>query len=78
MVEILAFHLPLAGTTVLTLIVTPSALMVFTREKRPARGEHRGGFLSRLLRRRHAEESVAETGPEAEEDTFTSFPKAAE
>jgi multidrug efflux pump len=40
----------LSFATVLTLIVTPSALMVFTRENRPA--GVRGGWLSRLFGRR--------------------------
>jgi multidrug efflux pump len=39
----------LAFATVLTLIVTPSALMVFTREK-SRKGEKRRGWLSRIFR----------------------------
>jgi len=45
----------LSFATVLTLIVTPAALMVFTREKQPAGGS----WLSRLFRRR---KSVEDTG----------------
>src|SRR5690606_29820400 len=41
----------LAFATVLTLIVTPSALMVFTRENRPA-GEQKRSLLARLFGRR--------------------------
>ena len=46
----------LAFATVLTLIVTPSALMVFTSDERPA-GERRNGLLSRLFRRRAREKN---------------------
>ena len=68
----------LAFSTVLTLIVTPSALMVFTREAR-AESERRGLF-ARLFRRKskakiEAEEITAET-PENEAEY--SYPKAAE
>ncbi|WP_336055297.1 efflux RND transporter permease subunit [Nitratireductor sp. CH_MIT9313-5] len=45
----------LTFATILTLIVTPSALMVFTRENRPA-GEKRRGILARIFRRRPAQE----------------------
>ncbi|MBL8583466.1 MAG: efflux RND transporter permease subunit [Rhizobiaceae bacterium] len=41
----------LSFATVLTLVVTPSMLMVFTRENRPE-GERRRGWLSRLFRRK--------------------------
>ena len=41
----------LAFATVLTLVVTPSALMIFTREHREP-GEGRRGLLARLFRRR--------------------------
>jgi multidrug efflux pump len=68
----------LAFATVLTLIVTPAALMVFTRDKRPA-GEERRSLLSRLFRRR----KKAETGDTASDDAPVStpeiaYPKAAE
>ena len=67
----------LAFATVLTLVVTPSALMVFTRDKRPA-GQR--GLLSRLFRRLsgrrdNADASASEpvSAPEAH-----ALPKAAE
>jgi len=44
----------LSFATVLTLIVTPAALMVFTREKQPAGGS----WLSRLFRRRKSVEGA--------------------
>ncbi len=62
----------LSFATVLTLIVTPSALMVFTREKRPARGS-RWRFFTRLFRRRRGED---ETGDKT--GGIEVFPKAAE
>jgi len=67
----------LAFATVLTLIVTPSALMIFTREKRG--GTARRSLLSRLFRRRpeDAPRPAAEAGGEAEE-AGVAFPKAAE
>ena len=67
----------LAFATVLTLIVTPSALMIFTREKRG--GTARRSLLSRLFRRRpeDAPGPAAEAGGEAEE-AGVAFPKAAE
>ena len=49
----------LAFATVLTLIVTPSALMVFTRDSRPA-GEERRGLFERLFRRRGRQDKEAE------------------
>ena len=62
----------LSFATVLTLIVTPSALMVFTREKRPARGS-RWRFFTRLFRRRRGEDEMGDkTGG------IEVFPKAAE
>jgi len=66
----------LTFATVLTLVVTPSALMVFTREKRPA-GQKRGGLLSRLFRRK-GEEKAEETPSEADEGRLATYPKAAE
>ena len=70
----------LAFATVLTLIVTPSMLMVFTREKQPAGG--RRGLFSRLfgwLRRKPA--AGAETKPDEVDvaaDAPIEYPKAAE
>jgi multidrug efflux pump len=66
----------LAFATVLTLIVTPAALMVFTRETRPV-GEQQRSLLSRLFRRRGKDEQPA---PEAENADLPeiSYPKAAE
>ncbi|MFC6490606.1 efflux RND transporter permease subunit [Nitratireductor sp. GCM10026969] len=64
----------LSFATVLTLIVTPAALMVFTRETRPA-GEARRSLLGRFLQRfRRRKEG------EADRDTqhVTTFPRAAE
>ena len=62
----------LSFATVLTLIVTPSALMVFTRDKRPA-GAKRRNILSRLFRRKGGRQSAAN-------DTATdhAYPSAAE
>jgi multidrug efflux pump len=51
----------LAFATLLTLVVTPAALMVFTRENRPA-GEERRSILARLFRRRRTGDREAETG----------------
>lgn len=62
----------LSFATVLTLIVTPAALMVFTREKRPA-GHQRRGFFARLLRKRRSSENADE-----ESDAPDAFPKPAE
>ncbi len=70
----------LAFATVLTLVVTPSALMVFTRENRPA-GEERRSLLSRLFRRRRkpaAEDQTTEIESEHEEPRQIEYPKAAE
>ncbi len=66
----------LSFATVLTLIVTPSALMVFTRETLPA-GQKRQGLLSRLFRRKKKDEG---TGQVTENDAPATgaFPKAAE
>ncbi|MGE0502375.1 MAG: efflux RND transporter permease subunit [Rhizobiaceae bacterium] len=66
----------LSFATVLTLVVTPAALMVFTRDKRSAR---KRGWLSRLLRRRNDE--VPATDPEVPatgSQTPLPYPKAAE
>lgn len=51
----------LAFATVLTLVVTPSALMVFTREKRST-GESRNGWLSRLFKRSKANDEKSGSG----------------
>ncbi|WP_159586260.1 efflux RND transporter permease subunit [Chelativorans xinjiangense] len=64
----------LSFATVLTLIVTPAALMVFTREARPA-GEKRRSLLARLFRRR---DEGADAGRPEEDVPVTAFPKAAE
>jgi multidrug efflux pump len=69
----------LAFATVLTLIVTPSALMVFTREKQPE-GERRG-LLARLFRRRTATAQAAATSDSDEavgDYPAVTYPKAAE
>lgn len=70
----------LAFATVLTLIVTPAALMVFTREKRPE-GERRS-LLGRLFRRRSKTEQLAEAKNDEDEAVgdypAVSYPKAAE
>lgn len=70
----------LAFATVLTLIVTPSALMVFTRERRPE-GEKRS-FLSRLFRRKPKSGEAAETDADSDDAIgdypAVSYPKAAE
>lgn len=52
----------LSFATVLTLIVTPAALMVFTREH-PKAGETRRSFWSRLFRRRPKPEPEADAQP---------------
>jgi multidrug efflux pump len=67
----------LAFSTVLTLIVTPAALMVFTRSNRR---EGQRSLLGRLFRRGKASEPTAEAAPEAEqlEVDPTTYPKAAE
>jgi multidrug efflux pump len=64
----------LAFSTVLTLIVTPSALMIFTRDKRKA-GQR--SFLSRLFRRKAAA-PAEDAAPSIAEDGIEAYPKAAE
>lgn len=68
----------LSFATLLTLVVTPSMLMVFTRDKRPA--GHRT-WLDRLLRRKRSDASTlgseAPAGAKADEVPMA-FPKAAE
>jgi len=67
----------LSFATVLTLVVTPSMLMVFTREKRQP-GERRG-LWSRLFRRGKGTVSTAGDAPaEADAEPALPFPKAAE
>ncbi|MEQ9245567.1 MAG: efflux RND transporter permease subunit, partial [Nitratireductor sp.] len=63
----------LTFATALTLIVTPSALMVFTRETLPA-GQKRRGLFARLFRRGKKQEASTKTSdiPEAP------FPRPAE
>src|SRR5690606_24489213 len=51
----------LAFATVLTLVVTPSALMVFTRDA-PQAGAERPGMLARLFRRGAGQGEVAAGG----------------
>ncbi|WP_113153302.1 efflux RND transporter permease subunit [Nitratireductor sp. OM-1] len=63
----------LTFATALTLIVTPSALMVFTRETLPAGHERRGLFARLFRRRKNEEHDPANTDMPGE--TFT---KAAE
>ena len=63
----------LSFATVLTLVVTPSMLMVFTRDT-PRKEERRGGWFSRLLRRGKVEEPAAAPQDEPAID----YPKAAE
>jgi multidrug efflux pump len=61
--------------TVLTLIVTPSALMIFTRGDRKRRG-----WFSRLFRRGKAEKAAPDANPVPVigDEPVTAFPKAAE
>lgn len=66
----------LAFATVLTLIVTPSALMVFTREKRPA-GDQRRSLISRLFRR-GGNNDQAEPAQADHAELPIDYPKAAE
>ncbi len=65
----------LSFATVLTLIVTPSMLMVFTRAK-----HSKGSWLGRLFRReRKAAEKAKADSPQTETEAKpVSFPKAAE
>ncbi|MBP0437773.1 efflux RND transporter permease subunit [Tianweitania sediminis] len=64
----------LSFATVLTLVVTPSALMVFTRDKKRAA---KRSLLSRLLRRKPDEKDVPEAGNEPFGPAVP-YPKAAE
>jgi multidrug efflux pump len=66
----------LAFATVLTLVVTPSALMVFTREKQAA-GDRRS-LLSRLFRRKPKDGTGPDAGVEDEAVPPIAYPKAAE
>ncbi|WPZ15766.1 efflux RND transporter permease subunit [Nitratireductor rhodophyticola] len=63
----------LTFATALTLIVTPSALMVFTRETLPA-GQKRRGLFARLFRRGKKQEASTKTSDIPEDP----FPKPAE
>ena len=65
----------LSFATVLTLIVTPSMLMVFTRDV--VKKDERGGWLSRLFRRGRKVEVQPTPTPPSEEPAVA-FPKAAE
>ncbi|TYR34550.1 efflux RND transporter permease subunit [Mesorhizobium microcysteis] len=66
----------LAFATVLTLVVTPSALMVFTRDARPA--GHRS-LLSRLFRRGGKDEADGgDEKPSVADEPAIVYPKAAE
>jgi multidrug efflux pump len=65
----------LSFATVLTLIVTPSMLMVFTRETRRKKGKR--GWIARLLRRGGKAEAPAAAKPVAVPGDVA-FPKAAE
>lgn len=64
----------LTFATILTLIVTPSALMVFTRENRPV-GEKRRGILKRIFRRKQPDDGANDSHAD---DGLAAFPKAAE
>ncbi len=63
----------LTFATALTLIVTPSALMVFTRETLPA-GQKRRGLFARLFRRGEKDKAPVKTSDVPEDP----FPKPAE
>jgi multidrug efflux pump len=67
----------LAFSTVLTLIVTPSALMIFTRG---APRKERRGFFARLFRRKGTGQSSPDENPVPVigDEHVTAFPKAAE
>jgi multidrug efflux pump len=68
----------LAFSTVLTLVVTPSALMIFTRGKPREKG--RRGLFARLFRRKEAGQSSPDENPVPVigDEHVTAFPKAAE
>lgn len=71
----------LAFATLLTLVVTPAALMVFTREKQPE-GERRN-LLARLFRRRSRADDEAGARDHGDDEAVgdfpaVSYPKAAE
>jgi multidrug efflux pump len=66
----------LSFATLLTLVVTPSMLMVFTRAK--VKPGQRRNWLSRLLRRGKGEVSTGEAAQEAAANPAVTFPKAAE
>ncbi|MDN5925933.1 MAG: efflux RND transporter permease subunit [Hyphomicrobiales bacterium] len=66
----------LAFSTVLTLVVTPSALMIFTRGKPREKG--RRGLFARLFRRGRTDEATPGAVPVTGDEHVTAFPKAAE
>jgi multidrug efflux pump len=66
----------LSFATILTLVVTPSALMVFTRDKRVSGKQ---SLWSRLLRRKPRDEDAVATGGASDEAVpAIAYPKAAE
>ena len=66
----------LSFATVLTLVVTPSMLMVFTRAK--VKPGARRGLISRLFRRGKGEISSETPTADAGAEPAIAFPKAAE
>ena len=70
----------LSFATVLTLVVTPSMLMVFTRDKRKP-GQRRGWFgrlFDRVFRRGKTAEAADTAPPSSDPEPAIAFPKAAE
>jgi multidrug efflux pump len=65
----------LSFATLLTLVVTPSMLMVFTRDKRPA--GHRS-LLDRLLRRKRSPAAATDAAEVKPDEVPMTYPKAAE
>ncbi len=68
----------LTFATILTLIVTPSMLMVFTRDKRPAGYRGRLGRLKDRLFGRKADKPEPPKDPEPDLEPALEYPKAAE
>ncbi|TIR98906.1 MAG: efflux RND transporter permease subunit, partial [Mesorhizobium sp.] len=66
----------LSFATLLTLVVTPSMLMVFTRAK--VKPGARRGWFGRLFRRGKGELSTGEPVAQANAEPAVAFPKAAE
>ncbi|MEO9830568.1 MAG: efflux RND transporter permease subunit [Nitratireductor sp.] len=64
----------LAFSTVLTLVVTPSLLMIFTRSN----DSKVSAFLNRLFRRRGARKEAEPTAGKPDVDLTSGYPKAAE